>query len=196
VARKENKERPRQLLEAILQYLLAHGLSDLSLRPLARAVGASPRVLLYYFGSKERMVAQVLREFRRRQQSFLDGTPAATLEDACRTMWQAMSSPESEPLFRLFFEACGIALRRPRQFEEFLHTAVEDWLAFVAEPLCREGCHRDQARALATLILDGFRGFMLDLCVTGDRERVDRAVGMWLIGLDPALVRVREGAQS
>jgi AcrR family transcriptional regulator len=197
MGRKENKERPGQLLEAMLQYLLAHGLSDLSLRPLARAVGSSPRVLLYYFGSKERLVAQVLREFRRRQQTLLDRTPeTASFEDSCREIWRAMSSPESESLFRLFFEACGLALRRPRQFEEFRLTAVEDWLAYVADPLCQDGCGREQSRAFATLVLDGFRGFMLDLCVTGERERVNRAVGLWLLSLDPVLARVRGGARA
>jgi len=28
--------------------------------------------------------------------------------------------------------------------------------------------------------LAGFRGFLLDLCATRDRRRIDRAVGLWL----------------
>ncbi len=42
-----------QLLNTIVAYVLKHGVATLSLRPLAKAVGSSPRVLLYYFGSKE-----------------------------------------------------------------------------------------------------------------------------------------------
>ena len=51
-----NPRRPVELLDAIIDYLLKHGVSDLSLRPLATAVHSSPRGLLYHFGSKEKMI--------------------------------------------------------------------------------------------------------------------------------------------
>lgn len=41
-------------------HVLAHGLNDASLRPLARAAGTSDRMLLYYFGTKEKLVASLL----------------------------------------------------------------------------------------------------------------------------------------
>lgn len=48
--------RRTELLEAAYRYVLTHGLSELSLRPLAKAIGSSPRVLLYLFGSKDGLV--------------------------------------------------------------------------------------------------------------------------------------------
>src|SRR3954451_5011316 len=48
--------RREELLEAAYAYVLRHGLSGLSLRPLAREVGSSPRVLLYLFGTKDGLV--------------------------------------------------------------------------------------------------------------------------------------------
>lgn len=39
-----------------------------------------------------------------------------------------MSGHDSEPLFRLFFEAYGMALRRPRRYKDFLRATIEDWL--------------------------------------------------------------------
>jgi AcrR family transcriptional regulator len=36
-------------------------------RPLAKAVGSSPRVLLYYVGSKEELVVKTLARLRDRQ---------------------------------------------------------------------------------------------------------------------------------
>jgi len=47
------KERKQELIEAIIAYLLAHGLADLSLRPLAAKSGTSSRLLIYHFESKE-----------------------------------------------------------------------------------------------------------------------------------------------
>ena len=41
-----------ELLERAYRYVLQHGLGGMSLRPLAAAVGSSPRVLLFLFGSK------------------------------------------------------------------------------------------------------------------------------------------------
>jgi AcrR family transcriptional regulator len=180
MSRPVNKQRPEELRQAIVQYLTTHGLADLSLRPLAKAVGSSPRVLLYYFGSKENMVASVLAEIRQRQRAAFGKIAASTFEQAYRLVWKQMSSPASEPLFRLFFEACGLALRHPRQYKQFLQSTVRDWLDVIAADLCAEGINREQASIFATAILAGFRGFMLDYCATHDRGRIDRAVDLWL----------------
>ena len=44
----------------------------------------------------------------------------------------------------------------------------------------REPWSRAQSRALATVLIAGFRGFLLDLFATHDRARIDRAVDLWL----------------
>ena len=187
-----NEQRPEQLRAAIVRYLTANGLADLSLRPLAKAVGSSPRVLLYYFGSKEKMVVDILAEIRRQQVVGFGEISGATFGEACRLTWKRMSGPDSEPLFRLFFEAYGIALRRPRLYRDFLRATIEDWLNLVAEELRRDGHRREEARAFATVVLSGLRGFMLDYCNTRDRKRVDRAIGMWAKSLDEILVRLKQ----
>ncbi len=56
--------RQAELLELAYRYALEHGLADLSLRPLAAAVGSSPRVLLYLFGSKDGLVRALLARAR------------------------------------------------------------------------------------------------------------------------------------
>jgi AcrR family transcriptional regulator len=187
VSRTANQQRPQELRDAILRYLVKHGLADLSLRPLAKAVGSSPRVLLYYFGSKEKMVAEVVAEVRRRQFTAYDQPEVSSFPEACRIIWKQMSVPDSEPLFRLFFEVYGMAMRQPKRYQAFLHHTVEDWLRLIAEPLCREGYKRAEARAFATIVLAGLRGFMLDYCTTHDRRRLDRAVNSWLANLESML---------
>jgi AcrR family transcriptional regulator len=144
-------------------------------------------VLLYYFGSKEDLVVRALARLRERQRATFSGMREARYEqpsDACRAMWKQMSSPQSEPLFKFFFETYALALRNPRRFGDFLNSAVEDWLEFVAEPMIRKGHPKKEARAFATIVIAGFRGFMLDYCASHDRERIDRAVDLWLRSLD------------
>ena len=48
------------LLPKLAAHVLANGLADASLRPLARAAGTSDRMLIYHFGSKERLVEEML----------------------------------------------------------------------------------------------------------------------------------------
>jgi AcrR family transcriptional regulator len=187
VSRPPNHRRPEELSEAIVQYLIDHGLADLSLRPLARAIGSSPRGLLYYFGSKEKMVVEVIAAIRRRQHASFDQIEGATISETCWNVWKHISSEESEPIFRLFFEAYGMALRKPEVYHAFLQDTVQDWLQDVAGPLIAEQVNREDAWAFATVVLAGMRGFMLDFCNTRDRQRLDRAVALWASSLDAML---------
>jgi AcrR family transcriptional regulator len=175
------------LLDRVTDYVVAHGLADLSLRPLAKAVCTSPRMLLYYFESKERLVAEVLREARARQQQHfarLQEQQEKTLLDACRAIWEVMSARKAEPVFRLFFETYALAIRDPKRFPGFLQSAVVDWLRFIEQPHLAAGHTPADARALATVVLAAYRGFLLDLIATHDRARIDRAVGLWLRTLE------------
>lgn len=179
-------ERRAALLERITDYVAANGLSDLSLRPLADAVESSPRVLLYYFTSKEDLIGEVLAQLRGRQRDVFATLPrnAATYADTVRAAWKLMSAPEHERVFRLFFEVYGLALQAPARYAEFLRGAVDDWIGYLAATKLAEGYARREARAIATVLLAGYRGFLLDLLATRERARVDRAVELWILALD------------
>jgi AcrR family transcriptional regulator len=187
VTRTADPQRRQELLEAIVDYVFAHGLSDLSLRPLAHAIGSSPRVLLYYFGgTKADLIKAIIAGVRARQiESFsaIRDSRFASSREACVAIWKIMTQPKHQPLFRLFFELFGLALQDRRTYADFLERAIEDWIAFFSAPLIEGGVAREEARARATVMLAGFRGFLMDLCATGDRKRVDRALELWLESL-------------
>src|SRR5665213_3264159 len=109
---------------------------------------------------------------------------AATYADTVRAAWKLMSAPEHERVFRLFFEVYGLALQAPERYAEFLRGAVDDWIGYLAATKLAEGYARREARAIATVLLAGYRGFLLDLLATRERTRVDRAVDLWIIALD------------
>ena len=192
MSRPINEKRPGELRNAIVQYLIKHGLTGLSLRPLAKALGCTPRVLLYHFGSKEKMVIEVLAQVRQQQRATYGRVEETNFAEGCQTIWRRMSAPDSEPLFRLFFETYGIALRHPRLYKAFLHDTTEDWLQLMTDELGPERRQRKQARVIATIVLAGLRGFLLDFCTTHDRKRVDQAVGLWLSNLDSMLTTLKE----
>jgi AcrR family transcriptional regulator len=186
MARTADDQRRVELLERIVDYVMENGLSDLSLRPLAEAVESSPRVLLYYFGSKEKLVAAVRAGAGERQRAIFDRLPrnAASYRETVTAAWRAMSAPEHAPVFRLFFEVYGLSLQDPKRFPGFLQRAVNVWLDYLEPSALRDGYSKSDARAIATVILAGYRGFLLDLCATGERRRIDRAVELWIATLD------------
>jgi AcrR family transcriptional regulator len=187
MSRTPDEKRRAELLERIVDYVYEHGVSQLSLRPLGEAVGCSPRLLLYFFSSKEELITEVLAAAGARQRALVNRLKfehAATPAQVCREIWDSISSPKSEPVFRLFFEVYGLALQDRKRYKTFLSRVVADWLKFIAEPLLQAGWPRAEAEAYATVILSGYRGFLLDLCATRDRDRVNRAVDLWVSLID------------
>ena len=171
------------LLDRAVDFVCRHGLSGLSLRPLAKALGSSPRVLLYYFGSKERLLIEIIERGRARQRATMSNlklSSGLSAPEISRLLWQQYSAPQWLPLMRLFFEVYALALQDRDRFPGFLDGAIEDWLRALEPCATLPGYTRERARAYATLLIAVFRGFMLDLCATGDRARVDRAVDLWL----------------
>ena len=100
--------RRHELLEAAYGYVLERGLADLSLRPLATAIGSSPRVLLFLFGSKDGLVRALLARARADELDVLDrvrqagtaGGPRA----AADAIWAWLAAPgaprAADPLAR------------------------------------------------------------------------------------------------
>jgi AcrR family transcriptional regulator len=157
--RPPDPDRKAATLSRAADYVLEHGLAGLTLRPLARAIGTSPRMLLYDFGSKEQLLQELLAEIRSREAALL-ATDASTLAD----VWRWIGAPEREPFLRLFFEVYVQALDT-----DDAAPLVRDWL--------------DHLRATwgvgqteATLLIAVVRGLLLDRLATGDHERTDAAL--------------------
>jgi AcrR family transcriptional regulator len=168
-----------KLLRAIVDHVLKERFADLSLRPLARAVGASPRTILYHFGSKEALILAVVDDARKRQRALLDGWLRRSAEYDTVTLllgaWRWLSAPRHDPFLRMFFATYGAGLQDRKRYGAFTGAAVDDWLQFFRRLLEHGGIAGDRAASLATILVAVTRGLLLDLLATGDRARVDRA---------------------
>ena len=190
-AAKPVSARRAQLLERCYTYVLEHGLVSVSLRPLAAAVGSSPRVLLFLFGSKDELVRELLARARAEETelpalgSVAAGLPAAALE-----VWEWLASDDHRGLLRLWVESYARSLTEPDgPWGPFARETVQDWLALLSA--AQPGAERDTEAGIAqrTLVLAVLRGALLDLLATGDRERTTGAVRRALSprGSDPRL---------
>ncbi len=177
-----------ELLRAIVEYVLANSFAELSLRPLGAAVGASPRTMLYHFGSKRGLVIAVLGEVARRQGDLLDAWYERSAEHDARTLligaWQWLTAPRHDALLRLLFETYGVALRDRKANAPFLKATSTGWVAPFARALERGGFAPSRSAALATLLVAVVRGLLLDVLATGERTRVDRAFRSFIAAIE------------
>jgi len=184
VTRRPASPRKEELLERAYEYALEHGLADMSLRPLAAAIGSSPRVLLFLFGSKDGLVSELLARARKDELAFLAEATAgqpADLAAAVAATWQWLAADQVRPLLTLWTEAYARSLAEPEgPWSGFAARSVADWLE-VLEPGPSTGPESESRAAEAdrTLALAVLRGCLLDLLATGDAERVGAAVASY-----------------
>jgi AcrR family transcriptional regulator len=175
---------PRQkLLEAAVSYASRHGVSDLSLRELAQAIGTSHRMLHYHFGSREGLLVAIVEANEAEQRATvadaLDGADTTAI-DVMRRVWNRLADPEMWPSERLFFELYGQALQGRPGTTALLDGIVTSWIEPGSDVLRRQGLAPADARAASRLSVAVVRGLLLDLLATGDRVGVDAAVDYFL----------------
>lgn len=185
--------RRRELLEAAYRYVLEHGIADMSLRPLAGAIGSSPRVLVFLFGNKDGLVRALLARARADELALLDRLREATADEivglprAVEEVWAWLAADEHRGLLRLWVEAFARSLTESGGvWAGFAQATVEDWLTVLADCQHPEERYRDAGIADRTRALAILRGALLDLLATGDRRRVDAAVTREVDLLTPA----------
>jgi AcrR family transcriptional regulator len=174
--------RKRELLEAAYAYVLGNGLADMSLRPLAKAVGSSPRVLLFLFGSKEGLIRALLARAREAELLYLEELRGRRprpggFATTGREVWSWLAAPSHRALLSLWVEGYARSLLdEPGPWADFGRDTVRDWLDLLAGRQPAASRDTPEAEAERTLLLAVLRGALLDLLATGDIDRVSRAV--------------------
>jgi AcrR family transcriptional regulator len=101
-------------LARMADHVLAHGLRDATLRPLARAAGTSDRMLVYRYGSKEGLIAALLDHLALRLTALLEAAPLpapAAPEALAATLTGALQAPAMRPYLALWLEVVAGAAR-------------------------------------------------------------------------------------
>jgi AcrR family transcriptional regulator len=171
---------PREtLLEGAIDYVAHNGITDLSLRQLAGALGTSHRMLIHHFGSKEGLWVAIVGEVERRQRAILaDMVPApdVPVDEAMRAWWRHISDPSLWPNERLFYELYGQAIQGRAHTAQMLDGIIDDWLEPATQINMAYGLSRSEARAHARLGIAVTRGLLLDLVATREVEDVNAAM--------------------
>jgi AcrR family transcriptional regulator len=164
------------LLESLIAYLVRRGVADVSLRPMAAAVGTSARLLIFHFGSKERLLVEVLGEMQSRLQRSLNdllvAEPGESRSAPLRQFWDwALKDPNFAQL-RVVYQLHILAAQDHKTYGRYLKRNSLNWLELVqavVKPAQR-------SPTLATLIVAVFDGLFIEVMSTGDRRRASAAI--------------------
>ena len=189
------QHRRTELLEAVLTYLLDHGLNGQSVRSLAESIGVSHVTLLHHFKTRDQLLAAVFATILEREP-----IPAHVSKDdvaaTIRNLWRSWNEPSGQRYWRLAFEVFGVAVGQPSQHRDLLHKVVSDWIALIVDIMMGMGYARPQAEVLATRILAHLRGLQMDLLATGDNERVAAAFDDFVRQLTDEISRDQSSVQD
>ncbi|GAB2568382.1 TetR/AcrR family transcriptional regulator [Nocardia heshunensis] len=172
------QHRRPELLAAATEYVLDHGVHELSIRRAAEVLGVSHATLIRHFHTKDALISEVLEHIRADFEQRLLAEELRTVDspaELLRAAWRHLCRPREQRQFLVLFEVVAVAARSPEHPRSRL---VTDWLTVIERELARYRWPAETASRTATFILAQVRGLQLDLLTTGDRERVDAAFEM------------------
>ena len=186
--------RQSELLELAYEYVCRHGLAEMSLRPLAAALGSSTRVLMFLFGTKDGLIRALLARARADELAVLDrvrpdheANEQPCLEDIAAQLWQWLSAEEHRALLRLWVEGYARSLvDLDGPWTGFARSTVENWLELLAAAQPAAQRHTGAGLARRSAVLAVLRGALLDLLATGDLDRTTDAVHQQLQAEKPS----------
>jgi AcrR family transcriptional regulator len=164
------------LLERVTNYILKNGLQDLSLRPLAEALGTSARMLIYHFGSKEQLIIEALANALNKQQALMQQQMVSSKsgKKTLQNFWTWFTSEEVMTFARLLYDIENQGINGNAQYLAFAKAIFEGWEAFVQHNV--KSLSPEQVR----LVVGVISGLLLYRLVTGKVEETNQAFGAFL----------------
>jgi AcrR family transcriptional regulator len=170
-----------KLLDRCVEFLARHGFGDLSLREIAAGVGTSHRMLIYHFGGRDELLAEVVGRVEAQTRAGLVALAEQIADplEMGRAFWRSLADPSLAPAERLFFEIYANALYGRPWTESFRASVIAAWTGPVEELFRRLGFSAEESALRTRIGLALTRGLLLDLLLTGDRHLLDDAAELF-----------------
>lgn len=168
-----------ELLDRALAYVAEHGLSTMTLRPLAAAIGTTDRMLIYHFGSRDRLVVALLDRAFDQLAAHRAGSGPTSPASLLVELWAALTEPPSGGAVRLYLEAAARAGQDPA-WRELVGPVMHRQLAELEGWLRSAGIEEQRAATVARLVSAAFDGLLLlqGAAGPGEGERNRAAVDL------------------
>lgn len=164
------------LLERITDHVLTHGLIGLSLRPVAKAVGTSDRMLIYHFSNRDALVSAVVARTNERAMAAVAALPsAANVHDGVNQLWAAYRTEPLHSAMDVYCQAAATGLIGREPYLTDARASGELWAGALRGYLVRCGAPQRRVARLVTLVDSALYGFHLDL-ITDDPDELAAGV--------------------
>ncbi|WP_405056342.1 TetR/AcrR family transcriptional regulator [Kribbella sp. NBC_01505] len=162
------------LLTDAVEHFAKHGIGDASLRTIAAGIGTSHRMLIYHFGSREGLLAEVVRTVEQQQRDLLQELTDLPIAEQSEQFWRKVT--EATMIYGpLFFELSAHAMQDRPHTTALKADLINVWLPPLVALCIKAGIPAEEAPNYARLGLAASRGLLFDLLLTGDKAGVDEA---------------------
>ncbi len=115
------------MVGAVAAYLVQHGFQKGSLRSIAEHIRVSDRMILYYFVTKERLIAEAIELIGAKMAADMAATPPyrnATVGQVLEALLNSSDSEENVAAIQLWFEMIGLAIRGEAPYRQTATTLI------------------------------------------------------------------------
>ncbi|MEM9037476.1 MAG: TetR/AcrR family transcriptional regulator [Actinomycetota bacterium] len=167
-----------ELLGAAVLMAYDEGLSRLTFGKLARRLGIHDRAIVYYFPTKNELIAETAFAIGAEFQAVLAeafGDEPLAPDELGRRAWPVLSAADAEPVLAVFFEVVGLGAARISPFDELAPALIEGWIDWLGPRIDAE-----EPEAAAEALIAQLDGLLLLRTVLGDDrgELGARALGL------------------
>ena len=141
----KTEKRRKEIIEAAASHLIEHGFQNSGLRAIAQSVGISDRMIMYYFETKDELVAEALTMIGERLAAGMDSAvPSgnATPDQIVNALSSMMQSDDAQAVMRLWFEIIGLAMRGQQPYHKTAALLLEQSEQQIRSKLRSDQKHR------------------------------------------------------
>ncbi len=147
------------MLRAAVELTAEEGLGSLTFGRVAKRLGTSDRMVVYYFPTKSDLISEVAAALGGQLQDLLAqafGSDPIPVADLARRAWPVLAAPTSDSVFAVFFEVVGLASAGREPFATMAPLLIDSWVDWLVPRIAMEdgGDPREGALALVAQ-LDG-----------------------------------------
>jgi AcrR family transcriptional regulator len=184
VARPTDVAKREDLLATAATVLARTGLVDTSLRSLAAEMGTSARMLVYYFGSKEQLILDVMH---RQQRAAIPNTDDVELPVSvaahrqwCFEDWHAYTRGERSDSMRVLLQVFGAACGRDSPYRTYTWEALSLLTRNSQARLEALGMPTHVAETRSRIALAALQGFIIEYFTADDPDHVDNTFARFI----------------
>ncbi len=145
------------ILAGAVECVTANGLSQLSFGKVAKHLGISDRTVVYYFPTKDDLATAVMLAIGGSLQGVLGDAFASAPDHLAMTTqaWPLLTTKPATDVFRIFFEANGLAAAGQQPYDQLVPQLVAAWTDWLMDFFPGSAAERRREAEATIALVDG-----------------------------------------